>query len=161
MNFFAHALLAAEHNADPAYVLGSMLPDFCTMAGVKPDATGHALVDAGIDAYQAIQPVEHIEEIKELFGDRITLWGGVCTDTLGRGTPERVQHEALPPLCFLATPPPPPLPLPPPATSQRARRCATLPTREAPRPRGRLQTSAQQQAQAAVQRPRSSRPASR
>ncbi len=53
------------------------------------------MVDAGIDAYQAIQPVEHIEEIKAEFGGRITLWGGVCTDTLGRGTPERVRQEAL------------------------------------------------------------------
>ena len=53
------------------------------------------MVDAGIDAYQAIQPVERIEEIKELFGDRITLWGGVSTDTLGRGKPDEVRHQAL------------------------------------------------------------------
>lgn len=53
------------------------------------------MVDAGIDAYQAIQPVERIEEIKQQFGDRLTLWGGVCTDTLGRGTPDDVRHEAL------------------------------------------------------------------
>jgi len=53
------------------------------------------MVDAGIDAYQAIQPIERIEEIKRLFGDRITLWGGVSTDTLARGTPEQVRHQAL------------------------------------------------------------------
>jgi len=53
------------------------------------------MVEAGIDAYQAIQPVERIEEIKQEFGGRITLWGGVCTDTLGRGTPDDVRHEAL------------------------------------------------------------------
>jgi hypothetical protein len=53
------------------------------------------MVDAGIDAYQAIQPIERIEEIKALFGDRITLWGGVSTDTLARGTPEEVRHQAL------------------------------------------------------------------
>ena len=53
------------------------------------------MVDAGMDAYQAIQPVEHIEEIKQIFGDRITLWGGISTDTLGRGTPEEVRHQAL------------------------------------------------------------------
>ena len=53
------------------------------------------MVDAGIDAYQAIQPIERIEEIKRLYGDRITLWGGVSTDTLGRGTPDQVRHQAL------------------------------------------------------------------
>jgi len=53
------------------------------------------MVDAGIDAYQAIQPVERIEEIKRLFGNRLTLWGGVSTDTLARGTPEQVRHQAL------------------------------------------------------------------
>jgi acyl carrier protein phosphodiesterase len=59
VNFFAHALLAAEHNADPAYVLGSMLPDFCTMAGVKPDPTGHALVDAGVAHHHLVDDVFH------------------------------------------------------------------------------------------------------
>ena len=53
------------------------------------------MVDAGIDAYQAIQPIERIEEIKRLFGDRLTLWGGVSTDTLVRGTPEQIRQQAL------------------------------------------------------------------
>jgi len=53
------------------------------------------MVSAGIDAYQAIQPVEKIEEIKPLFGTRITLWGGVSTDTLARGTPDQVRRQAL------------------------------------------------------------------
>jgi len=53
------------------------------------------MVEAGMDAYQAIQPVECIEEIKQLFGDRITLWGGVSTDTLRRGTPDEVRHQTL------------------------------------------------------------------
>ncbi len=53
------------------------------------------MVAAGIDAYQAIQPIERIEEIKRLFGGRITLWGGVSTDTLARGTPDQVRRQAL------------------------------------------------------------------
>jgi len=53
------------------------------------------MVDAGIDAYQAIQPIERIEEIKQHFGDRLTLWGGVSTDTLRRGTPDEVHQQAL------------------------------------------------------------------
>lgn len=53
------------------------------------------MVEAGMDAYQAIQPIERIEEIKQLYGDRLTLWGGVSTDTLARGTPDQVRHQAL------------------------------------------------------------------
>ena len=51
------------------------------------------MVEAGMDAYQAIQPIERIDEIKQLFGDRIALWGGVSTDTLQRGTPEDLRHQ--------------------------------------------------------------------
>ena len=39
--------------------------------------------------------MERIEEIKELYGGRLTLWGGVSTDTLRRGTPDEVRREAL------------------------------------------------------------------
>lgn len=53
------------------------------------------MVAAGMDAYQAIQPVERIEQIKELFGNRLTLWGGVSTDTLARGTVDQVREQTL------------------------------------------------------------------
>jgi len=53
------------------------------------------MVAAGIDAYQAIQPLEKIHEIKAQFGDRLTLWGGVSSDTLCSGTPEQVRHQTL------------------------------------------------------------------
>ncbi len=53
------------------------------------------MVAAGMDAYQAIQPVERIDQIKRLYGDRLTLWGGVSTDTLRRGTAAQVRQESL------------------------------------------------------------------
>jgi uroporphyrinogen decarboxylase len=53
------------------------------------------MVEAGMDAYQSIQPVERIEEIKALFGRRLSLWGGVSTDTLARGTPDQVRNQTL------------------------------------------------------------------
>ena len=53
------------------------------------------MVDAGIDAYQAIQPIERIEQLKEQYGDRLVLWAGVSTDTLARGTPEEVRNQTL------------------------------------------------------------------
>jgi uroporphyrinogen decarboxylase len=53
------------------------------------------MVGAGMDAYQAIQPVERIDQLKTLYGQRLTLWGGVSTDTLRRGTPDEVRNQAL------------------------------------------------------------------
>jgi len=53
------------------------------------------MVEAGMDCYQAIQPVEHIEEIKALYGDRLTLWGGVATSSLASATPEQIRQETL------------------------------------------------------------------
>jgi len=52
------------------------------------------MVEAGIDLYQAIQTVEKIDEIKKLYGKKITLMGGVDSDTLCRGTVEDVRREA-------------------------------------------------------------------
>ena len=53
------------------------------------------MVAAGMDAYQAIQSVEQIQEVKKLHGNRLTLWGGISTDTLQRGTPGQVAEQAL------------------------------------------------------------------
>jgi uroporphyrinogen decarboxylase len=53
------------------------------------------MVECGIEAYQAVQPIERVEEIKQLFQGRLTIWGGISTDTLVRGTPEQVRHQAL------------------------------------------------------------------
>ncbi len=35
MNFFAHALIAARRREEPAWILGSMLPDLASMAGLR------------------------------------------------------------------------------------------------------------------------------
>ena len=51
------------------------------------------IVDAGIDVYQSIQPEEKPEELKELYGDRIALWGGVPAATLVSGTVEETRKQ--------------------------------------------------------------------
>ena len=40
--------------------------------------------------YQSLQtiPDMHIARLKELFGDRLTFWGGVATELLVAGTPD-------------------------------------------------------------------------
>ncbi len=53
------------------------------------------MIEAGMDCYQAIQPVERIEEIKRRYGDRLSLWGGVATSSLAVATQEQIRQEAL------------------------------------------------------------------
>jgi len=51
------------------------------------------IVDAGVDIIQSIQPEEHIEELKALYGKKVTLMGGVSFKSLIMGTPEDVKKE--------------------------------------------------------------------
>lgn len=44
MNFFGHAAVAGQFRAEPSFVLGAMLPDFCGMLGLRvPEATKSTL----------------------------------------------------------------------------------------------------------------------
>ncbi|MBI2299446.1 MAG: hypothetical protein HYU66_10980 [Armatimonadetes bacterium] len=52
------------------------------------------MVDAGIDVYQSIQPIEPILEYKRLYGHRLTLMGGMDLHLLARGTPDEVRSAA-------------------------------------------------------------------
>lgn len=54
-------------------------------------------VEAGYDAYEGIQVSAGMDmrDLKRLYGDRLTLWGGVTNENLILGTPERVQADAL------------------------------------------------------------------
>ena len=53
-------------------------------------------IQAGYDAYEAIQPTAgmDIRILKERFGDRITLWGGVSNEQLIGGSPKDVEADA-------------------------------------------------------------------
>lgn len=53
------------------------------------------MVEAGMDCYQSIQPIEKIDEIKALYGDRLTLWGGVSSGSLCQATPEEIRRQVL------------------------------------------------------------------
>ncbi|MGH7305861.1 MAG: hypothetical protein ACRELZ_21460, partial [Candidatus Rokuibacteriota bacterium] len=48
MNFFGHTVLAVRRSTDPAFVLGSMLPDFATMIQARPPDTEHADIESGM-----------------------------------------------------------------------------------------------------------------
>lgn len=49
MNFFSHAVVAARRSEDPRWILGSMLPDFVSMAGLRLESvTGDASLERGV-----------------------------------------------------------------------------------------------------------------
>ena len=54
------------------------------------------LVEAGYDAYESIQVSAgmDIKRLKEHFGNKLTLWGGVTNENLIGGTPEKVREDA-------------------------------------------------------------------
>ncbi|MDR0475992.1 MAG: uroporphyrinogen decarboxylase [Treponema sp.] len=53
------------------------------------------LVEIGLDCYQTFQPeIYPVAEMKKLYGDRITFWGGLSTQQfLPRATPAEVREE--------------------------------------------------------------------
>lgn len=55
------------------------------------------LIEIGLDCYQTFQPeIYPVAEMKKLYGDKITFWGGVSTQQcLPRKTPAEVQEETV------------------------------------------------------------------
>lgn len=54
------------------------------------------LIEAGYDGYESIQASAgmDIKKLKELYGEKLTLWGGVTNENLIGGTPEKVKEDA-------------------------------------------------------------------
>ena len=54
------------------------------------------LIEIGLDCYQTFQPeIYDIEEVKRLYGDKLTFWGGISTQAcLPYATEEGVKREA-------------------------------------------------------------------
>ena len=46
MNFFGHALAASWRSREPGFALGSMLPDFASMCGMRLDGASDAVTAA-------------------------------------------------------------------------------------------------------------------
>ena len=51
------------------------------------------MIEAGIDVYQAIQPIEDIASLKRDFGQDLCLWGGVSNHDLVVGEPEEIRRQ--------------------------------------------------------------------
>ncbi|MCL5985571.1 MAG: hypothetical protein M1371_03295 [Actinobacteria bacterium] len=63
--------------------------------GYLPDEMINILIDIGFDGWQAVQMSagNDIAQIKKKFGDKLTLFGNIDIDTLGRGSQKDVEEE--------------------------------------------------------------------
>lgn len=59
MNFFGHAAVAAWRDASPPFLLGAMLPDFCSMARARLVEVSHPAVSAGVDLHHRTDAIFH------------------------------------------------------------------------------------------------------
>lgn len=60
MNFFSHAVIAARRSEDPRWILGSMLPDFVSMAGLRLESvTGDAPLERGVAFHHTCDDAFH------------------------------------------------------------------------------------------------------
>ena len=60
MNFFGHAIVASWTSVEPAFVLGSMVPDFANMVGARVPRVFHEGVARGVEFHHATDRVFHI-----------------------------------------------------------------------------------------------------
>ena len=81
---------ALKHICDVAHDNGLFL--ICHSCGnlrlILPD-----MIEAGIDVYQAIQPIEDIASLKRDFGRDLCLWGGVSNHDLVLAPPEDIRKQ--------------------------------------------------------------------
>jgi hypothetical protein len=60
LNFFAHATVAARRSEDPRWILGSMMPDFASMAGLRLEAVhGDLPLERGVAFHHASDDAFH------------------------------------------------------------------------------------------------------
>ena len=59
MNFIGHLLVASWERDDAAFGLGAMLPDFASMAGMRPPRVDHAALAAGMLLHHRTDDVFH------------------------------------------------------------------------------------------------------
>ncbi|MBN1461028.1 MAG: hypothetical protein JXA57_15985, partial [Armatimonadetes bacterium] len=83
-------LPALQHICQVAHENGVYL--ICHSCGnlrlILPD-----MIEAGIDVYQSIQPIEDIAGLKQDFGRDICLWGGVSNHDLVVSGPEEIRRQ--------------------------------------------------------------------
>jgi hypothetical protein len=60
LNFFSHAVVAARRSEDPRWILGSMMPDFVSMAGLRLESViGDAPLERGVAFHHTCDDAFH------------------------------------------------------------------------------------------------------
>lgn len=80
MNFFSHAFIASQHSSNPRWILGSMLPDFFGMAGLKLEKViDDQALAGGIKFHHITDDAFHGNAVVE------DLMGSATRELLGQG----------------------------------------------------------------------------
>lgn len=90
MNFFGHAAVATWRSSAPAFVLGSMLPDFASMVGARQPDSRHPEITAGIAFHHATDDVFHdCPSFRRLLSQALDALGELG---VARGSARAVAH---------------------------------------------------------------------
>lgn len=90
MNFFGHSVLAARRSLDPCFILGSMLPDFATMAQLRLGEVPDGPLADGVGHHHAVDGAFHSAPIfTTLMGDAMALFEA---EGFGRGPARAGSH---------------------------------------------------------------------
>ena len=92
MNFFGHAVVASWTTRSPAFLLGAMLPDFCSIVRARLREVTHEEIAAGVAHHHAIDAIFHdAPTFLELCALGVTELTGLGVD---RGSARAVAHVA-------------------------------------------------------------------
>jgi len=90
VNFFGHTVLAVRRSSDPAFVLGSMLPDFATMIRARPPRTEHTDIDSGMQFHWRTDEVFHGSPAFRALTHQAVVW--LSTRGVRSGSALAVAH---------------------------------------------------------------------
>lgn len=90
MNFYGHAVLAAEDRQHPEFVLGAMLPDLAGMAGLRLPDLQSAELRAGVAHHHRVDAAFHTApQFVELVSAALS---DLCARGVARGPSRAVAH---------------------------------------------------------------------
>jgi len=90
MNFFGHAAIAGRFRADPEFVLGAMLPDFCGMLRIPPPFSGADALGQGVRFHHVTDRAFHdLASFRTFCRDATAL---LDARRVRRGTARAVAH---------------------------------------------------------------------
>lgn len=93
MNFFSHAAVARRFSAEPAFVLGAMLPDFASMLGARLPAVSDPTLERGVDFHHLTDLVFH--ELASFRALTREAHGALKARGLERGPARAVAHVGI------------------------------------------------------------------